>query len=361
LRDPREKKLDIDCFQQRIWMNDFASQLGKLQQTAAAAKAQNSPKSDERDETVKKRRRQNKSGSPFDLPSQNRMAFYSTPHDIDKLTVDISFLCIGAQKSGTTWLHEILRRHPGLSLPVQKEVHFWDWNRRKGLDWYSNQFPSETSKEPLVRGEITPCYVVLEEHYIREIKTLFPRVKLIFIARDPVERAWSALLMELRNAVRGMEAGKFSIDDNANKRSLDKFNRDADPEKYNDSYFMERLMHSSHTKRSDYATSLRLWLDHFSKDQLLILNFRDISEKPRDFIKEITRFIGVESETFLNSISDDDLSQRINSATTTTSSLRPALRTKIQGYLESFLKDFNALLNELGYSWRLADDCSKDT
>ena len=34
----------------------------------------------------------------------------------------VSFLCGGAQKGGTTWLHEMLRRHPDLSLPDQKEV-----------------------------------------------------------------------------------------------------------------------------------------------------------------------------------------------------------------------------------------------
>jgi len=44
---------------------------------------------------------------------------------------------------------------------------------------------------------------------IAEVRYLFPDAKLVFLARDLVDRAWSAILMELRNSVRGMEAGEF--------------------------------------------------------------------------------------------------------------------------------------------------------
>ena len=54
----------------------------------------------------------------------------------------------------------------------------------------------------------------MDEKYICEIKALFPNIKLIFIARELVPRAWSALLMELRNSVIGLEAGVFETSDN---------------------------------------------------------------------------------------------------------------------------------------------------
>ena len=56
-----------------------------------------------------------------------------TVPDLQDLTVDISFLVIGAQKAGTSWLHTMLRKHPQLWLPDCKELHFWDWNHSKGL------------------------------------------------------------------------------------------------------------------------------------------------------------------------------------------------------------------------------------
>jgi hypothetical protein len=131
--------------------------------------------------------------------------------DRHDLSIEISFLGIGAQKAGTSWLHTMLSRHPHICLPSdgnnvpKKEVHFWDWksNRRKGLKWYSQQFQSTTSDDTTnhhtdnhnhnvirIMGELTPCYAVLGPQEIAEVKELFPKVKLLFLARDLVERAY---------------------------------------------------------------------------------------------------------------------------------------------------------------------------
>ena len=54
----------------------------------------------------------------------------------------VDFFCIGAQKAGTTTLHDILVQHPQLYLPSKKEAHFFDINERytKGLDYYFKTF-----------------------------------------------------------------------------------------------------------------------------------------------------------------------------------------------------------------------------
>ena len=51
----------------------------------------------------------------------------------------IDFLGIGAQKSGTTWLSEHLKPHPGVFIPEVKELHYWDWRQNLGLDWYRDR------------------------------------------------------------------------------------------------------------------------------------------------------------------------------------------------------------------------------
>ena len=238
----------------------------------------------------------------------------------------------------------------------QKEIHFWDWNRRHGLRWYSKQFPRQGLKN-VIHGEITPCYAVLEEKYISEIKAIFPGLKLIFIARDIVDRAWSALLMELRNAVNGVQAGSFGkTDDNSkvSKRDLDKIEKESDPNQYDDAYFMDRLMHSTHSSRCDYSKSLRLWLKYFSKEQLLIINYKDLSDRPRIVLKEVCEHIGVESEKFLDSLNDVTIQERVNVGKTR-QCIRPELLKKMEEYLKPFTKDFNHLLAELGYKWKLSD------
>src|SRR4051794_11487807 len=64
------------------------------------------------------------------------------------------FLCIGAQKAGTSWLFVQLQQHPQVWMPPVKELHFFDhlfvsenrkWTRwhiqsgvRKCLKWHIN-------------------------------------------------------------------------------------------------------------------------------------------------------------------------------------------------------------------------------
>lgn len=180
-------------------MSDFASLLGKLQDTAdrarssTAASASTStsttstihpppPSNDNERHPKRRRQRQGKNNDDIQPP----FAKHGTirPRDIHQLTIRPSFFCIGAQKAGTTWLHEMLRRHDGISLPVQKEVHFFDWHRKRGLGWYSRQFPTKkchrchdnddddpkmrTHKSPIVQyGEITPCYAILDADKVR--------------------------------------------------------------------------------------------------------------------------------------------------------------------------------------------------
>ena len=48
------------------------------------------------------------------------------------------FLCIGAQKAGTTWLFENLNGHPEMWLPPVKEVHYFNRVRTNEIilgDW----------------------------------------------------------------------------------------------------------------------------------------------------------------------------------------------------------------------------------
>src|SRR5947207_15540157 len=50
------------------------------------------------------------------------------------------FLCIGAQKAGTTWLYENLRVHPQIAVSPRKEEHYFDLRYHRGLKYYAAQF-----------------------------------------------------------------------------------------------------------------------------------------------------------------------------------------------------------------------------
>lgn len=104
------------------------------------------------------------------------------------------FLGIGAQKAGTTWLHENLRCHPELYLPDAKELHYFDWDFHQSLRSYAEHFRDGADR---VKGEITPGYSILSSIRIALIKDLMPDLRLLFLVRNPISRAWSQALMNL--------------------------------------------------------------------------------------------------------------------------------------------------------------------
>ena len=104
------------------------------------------------------------------------------------------FLCIGAQKAGTTWLHSVLRQHPDVAVPSEKEVHYFDLSFTKPLRDYSRFFAENPGK---ICGDITPAYSILSEERIRFIRRIMPATRLVFLMRNPIERAWSHAVMFL--------------------------------------------------------------------------------------------------------------------------------------------------------------------
>src|SRR5881275_1283556 len=133
------------------------------------------------------------------------------------------FLCVGAHKGGTTWLYQQLDSHPDFWMPPVKELHYLDQLSRvqrtspprcrderdlrflenirilsaeqhMDLERYAQLFEPKAS---LLSGDISPNYSTLSDGVIRRVIGYFPNLKVIFLARDPVERVWSHLSMEV--------------------------------------------------------------------------------------------------------------------------------------------------------------------
>src|SRR5213082_2952678 len=133
------------------------------------------------------------------------------------------FLCIGAHKGGTTWLYQQLDSHPDFWMPPFKELHYFDQlagvqrassprcrderdlrflesikslsaKPYMDLEHYARLFEPKAS---LLSGDISPSYSTLSNQVIRRVVEYFPTLKVIFLARDPVERVWSHLSMEV--------------------------------------------------------------------------------------------------------------------------------------------------------------------
>ena len=166
-----------------------------------------------------------------------------------------NFLCIGAQRTGTTWLYKNLKNHPEVWMPLVKEIHYFDekenYNSLPPLDrfnynyrrykrrWFlinaslkkkSGQFNPDFKKFPWYAkyllnfrndtwyaslfergagktlGEITPEYAILSPESVADIHRLMPDAKIIFIMRDPMQRAWSHALKVIRDKRKSIES-----------------------------------------------------------------------------------------------------------------------------------------------------------
>jgi hypothetical protein len=101
-----------------------------------------------------------------------------------------SYLLIGADKCGTSSLYYYLQAHPQVTAARRKQVQFFDHAYVPGAESYiRNSFP-HTMQPKHVTGEASPGYMVYSEVPPRVRKEL-PEVRILLMARDPVERAWS--------------------------------------------------------------------------------------------------------------------------------------------------------------------------
>ncbi len=106
-----------------------------------------------------------------------------------------SFLIIGAQKAGTSSLFRYLSQHPHIRLPASKELHFFDMQYQRSINWYEGLFPKRKFLSRQITGEASPYYLFhplapkrVNEHY--------PDIRLIVLLRNPVDRAYSHFNME---------------------------------------------------------------------------------------------------------------------------------------------------------------------
>lgn len=209
------------------------------------------------------------------------------------------FLVIGAQRAGTTWLHRVLQQHPALWLPPVKELHYFDRletkrtildakeRRRVGLkkllcldpwlidywlsarsdEWYARLFHRAKAKG-LITGEITPAYAILDETILRRIKRMNDEIKLIFVMRDPVERAWSAINNAAKKGLADLSTVEASI---------------------------EQARKSGAMARSAYVDTIERLEAVFPANQIHYCFFDNLRDKPEALTTGLFSFLGAEA------------------------------------------------------------------
>jgi hypothetical protein len=189
------------------------------------------------------------------------------------------FVC-GTQKGGTTSLFGYFCEHPNLQSPDRKELHFFD---NEGVDWESPNYKRLHSHfadlaDSRLRFEITPVYSFWPGS-LERIASYNPDAKLIFLFRDPYERAVSHWAMEYG---RGAENLDFSQAIREGRTRLHGLSRNADPWRV-----------FSYLERGRYGEQVERALRLFPRENLLFLLSEDLRNDHIATLDKISCFLGI--------------------------------------------------------------------
>jgi hypothetical protein len=182
------------------------------------------------------------------------------------------FLVISPPKTGSTWLAMNLRCHPDVFVPAIKEVkYFSSYYRWLDLKWYLRHF---RPGEGRLKGEASPSYALLPSRRIGLVRALMPRVRLLFLMRDPVSRAWS----HARHNYRYREANFRGYAGEL----------DAVP----DAEWRANFRHPWPLLAGDYLGQLRRWLAVFPREQIYVACYERIRTDPVGLLRDVLAFLG---------------------------------------------------------------------
>ncbi len=202
-----------------------------------------------------------------------------------------NFLLIGAQRSGTTSLYQALRRHPQIAGPIVKEVHFFDHQYWRGVDWYGSYFPVVAARErarrrgsDLLAGEATPYYLFHPGVPARVAETI-PAVLLITILRNPVDRAYSHYRKMVQRKIEPLSFENALVAEES-RLAGEEERLLADPR-----YRSFHHRHHAYVSRGLYADQIARWLALFPRKHLLVLRAEDFFTRPADVYKRTLSFL----------------------------------------------------------------------
>ena len=206
-----------------------------------------------------------------------------------------SFLIVGAQKSGSTFLYRNLVAQPGVLPAYKKEIHYFDLHHDEGPGWYRAHFPLNLrSLFPLLRnlgeggaitGESSPYYL-FHPGIPGRVRALLPEVRLIAVLRHPVERAYSHYQHEFRRGVEtAPPAEAFAAE--GERLAGEDVKLLADP-----GYVSRSHRKFSYLARGRYAEQLLRWLEVFPPRQLLVLKSEEMYADPGAALARAMAFLG---------------------------------------------------------------------
>jgi hypothetical protein len=274
------------------------------------------------------------------------------------------FIGIGAQKAGTSWLRENLRRHPQVWMPLVNELHYFDeplegsnfapspasdrasrehWRNRtlaklqelamrediadavwwsyysfvdRNDHWYRSLFA--LAPPGCMTGEITPRYMLCGNDEINRMYQVAPAAKIIFLLRHPVDRFWSQCKMK-------HEDGTLAQGDSAAMALFDL---------------------SNGRPRGEYSQAILRFCQRFPASQILLVFHEGIRWHPASVMQNVHEFLGLSAAP----IDDADLAKPVNQSPSP-EPMPPSLRTRVEAAYRSEMEIMAGVFGGYAASW----------
>jgi hypothetical protein len=250
------------------------------------------------------------------------------------------FLVVGAQRCGTTYLHDLLAGHPQVSMarPARPEPKVFLRERPPSADDYRAEFFGHAGPDDVL-GEKSTSYLEVEGVPER-VAAVLGRPGIVVQLRDPVARAvsnWS-----------------FSRDHGVERRPLEEALRAdlGDPQEWDRT--SSSVSPYAYVSRGRYAADLLRWREHFGDAAIHVQLLEDLLDD-RDTIGGLYDWLGVDPD-----VRPDVGDAPVNASATESPDLDPGLLAELRDhYRESDEQVAELLGREL--PWRTTStDSRKD-
>jgi hypothetical protein len=233
--------------------------------------------------------------APEPVRRAGRRAYVRVGAATAPLRMQPGFIMIGAQRSGTTSLFRALMAHPQVVRPAfHKGINFFDLNYHRGMTWYRGHFPVTGIAQAATARHGGPLsfeasgYYLYHPFALERIARDLPRVKLVVMLRDPLERAYSAYRHEY---ARGYEWESFEraleLEDSRLIGEIDRMRADVAYES-----FPHR--HHSYRHRGQYADQLERAFALFPREQVHVIDSESFFARPAGEYQRLVAFLGLE-------------------------------------------------------------------
>ena len=203
------------------------------------------------------------------------------------------FIIFAEGRCGSTSLYEAIVDHPNVHRALQKQIYFFDAEFQRGISWYKHHFPFVWKKylatkiqgKKFLTGEATLRYCTYPYAPERAYE-LIPKVKLIALLRNPIDRALSAYNSPFHSRE------KLSFEDSL-KEEESRIGGEMEKMEKDENYYSADFYRYSYLTRGTYVNGLKKWLNTFPRDQFFFQESESFFKNPSYALNQIYEFLNL--------------------------------------------------------------------